>query len=1289
MKKFCITVLSLLIVFTHAQFAALAEELIEELSVEEPIIEPEPEPGPEPQPSVSESIPVIPSDEAPVESTPDYIPKSTDPIFEPPESEQESESQLEPTFEELPEEVPEAESQPEPGPIQPQVLINEVLADPREKDAENEFIEIYNVGAEAVDLTGWRLDDAKEDDGAYLFDNVELDYVLEPDSFIVLYRLETDITLNNDVDAVHLYDATGNEIDSFELISVLSGYSWGRNPENSDEWMMFKTPTPGETNIVEANVAPVAVIDVQRDTGLMKLNVTGENSYDPDGNAVSFLWEFEEGVYDERMNPLLYEYLTPGEKLVRLTVTDFFGDIGETEIIFVATTDSGGGEPKPESESEPKPESEPEPDSVPSELPLVYLNEILADPEESDAENEFIEIYNAGTESVDLIGWKLDDAREDDGAYEFLNTEIDYFLEPGGYLVLFRPETGITLNNDVEEVALFDANGIQIDFFDFNSQSSGVSWGRSPEDAQTWLTFKTPTPGSENIIEPNGLPVAVVDVQKDTKYMKLNVTGANSYDPDGDKLNYLWEFEPGIFDDRENPLIYEYSEPGEYLVRLTVTDIYGDIGIAEISFIAETKNSKSIEELEVFPIYSLINEVMPAPEGKDTEGEWVELFNDNSFGIDLSNWYLDDAEGKSTPYRIPEDTIILPGSYLVFSEPGLGLSFKNSEDVVRLLDPNKNVNQEVLYFGAQENWSYARQSYNTYEWTSLFTPGGPNDFPPPPKAYTAGSVVFESVLPNPEGTDSGNEQVSLVNKTDEDINLMGWTMSDASGTERAMPNVVLPVHESVILMSSEFKLSLNNSDESLSLFDPVGNLIDEIKWKSSASGQWLFNPDSLQNGMEAEVVRVVDGDTFVIQFDEKKLTVRLIGVDTPETVHPFKPVEYYGKQASNYLTERLSGQWVTLEFDENKIDKYGRVLAYVYLGDEMINESILSEGYGFAYTRFSFKYFDEFVALEALAREAGLGLWQDATLSEMVDEFVEKELELEDELEEEMLLEEEMVMEETGLQLMPDCKSDFLKIDSFLPNPQKGEMVEYIKLINTGSELVCLYGWQLDDVVEKGSKPFAIKGGSIAPGGVRVFRKQETGLALNNKDDCVNLIEPGGLVADQICYDKTHKNEIFTHTGGDWVPKLKVKKTSKKKSSKTLRHRFKREFVSYQSDLPVTTYVGRISAIDEEAQVMIMELETGRQISISYASSPVNMSITKEIIDFTEPIAIKTYESKGMHDFISIRTVNSFGQLSEEASGIPVWLWSFFLILPAILGRFAPWQAGKKRFGFVSNCIKN
>lgn len=102
-------------------------------------------------------------------------------------------------------------------------------------------------------------------------------------------------------------------------------------------------------------------------------------------------------------------------------------------------------------------------------------------------------------------------------------------------------------------------------------------------------------------------------------------------------------------------------------------------------------------------------------------------------------------------------------------------------------------------------------------------------------------------------------------------------------------------------------------------------------------------PDA--NGETYTVKRVIDGDTIIVgksgQEDER---VRLIGVDTPETVKPNTPVQPYGKEASDFTKKHLTNQQVTLEYDKEKTDRYGRTLAFVWLDDEMFNVVLAKEG---------------------------------------------------------------------------------------------------------------------------------------------------------------------------------------------------------------------------------------------------------------------------------------------------------------------------------------------------------
>jgi micrococcal nuclease len=121
------------------------------------------------------------------------------------------------------------------------------------------------------------------------------------------------------------------------------------------------------------------------------------------------------------------------------------------------------------------------------------------------------------------------------------------------------------------------------------------------------------------------------------------------------------------------------------------------------------------------------------------------------------------------------------------------------------------------------------------------------------------------------------------------------------------------------------------------------------------------------------VTRVVDGDTIVL---ERIGRVRLIGVDTPESVDPRRPVQRFGQQAGDFTRRLVGGKRVRVEYDRARKDRYNRTLAYIYLADgTLVNAEIIRQGYGVAYTRFPFKYLAEFRKLERDARGQERGLW--------------------------------------------------------------------------------------------------------------------------------------------------------------------------------------------------------------------------------------------------------------------------------------------------------------------------
>ena len=122
-----------------------------------------------------------------------------------------------------------------------------------------------------------------------------------------------------------------------------------------------------------------------------------------------------------------------------------------------------------------------------------------------------------------------------------------------------------------------------------------------------------------------------------------------------------------------------------------------------------------------------------------------------------------------------------------------------------------------------------------------------------------------------------------------------------------------------------------------------------------------------------KVIRVIDGDTFVI---EGNLSVRLIGMDTPEMKNKNNKIDCFAQEAKNKLTSMISGKEVALVKDISETDRYGRLLRYVYLGDEMVNDTLVKEGYAVIATfPPDVKHENEFLASEKMARASNLGLW--------------------------------------------------------------------------------------------------------------------------------------------------------------------------------------------------------------------------------------------------------------------------------------------------------------------------
>ncbi|HEY7257145.1 MAG TPA: thermonuclease family protein [Solirubrobacterales bacterium] len=158
--------------------------------------------------------------------------------------------------------------------------------------------------------------------------------------------------------------------------------------------------------------------------------------------------------------------------------------------------------------------------------------------------------------------------------------------------------------------------------------------------------------------------------------------------------------------------------------------------------------------------------------------------------------------------------------------------------------------------------------------------------------------------------------------------------------------------------------------------DSIGSLVLLAVLALLILRPWEGNANAGPAAAIAPVTRVVDGDTFEARIGDRTEDVRLIGVDTPETVKPGTPVQCYGPRASDFSHHLLEGRTVRLVFGVERRDVYGRLLAYVHLDDRFVNAILVRRGLARTLTiPPNDRYAPLFHSLEAASARAGRGLW--------------------------------------------------------------------------------------------------------------------------------------------------------------------------------------------------------------------------------------------------------------------------------------------------------------------------
>lgn len=349
----------------------------------------------------------------------------------------------------------------------------------------------------------------------------------------------------------------------------------------------------------------------------------------------------------------------------------------------------------------------------------IIFSEIFPNPQGSDAESEFIELYNADIKDTELEGWVVEEgsgARYIIGKKDFPTTVIP----SNGYFVLLRKHTKLSLNNSGGDmVKLLNPRG---DLFDIVSYTEDAEEQKSLnviQDAERqWVWSETFTPGAVNVIKKtNQAPRAQFSFSQNN--LKASVDASDSSDPDGDQLSYTWDFGDG---EKGSGEIAEhvYSQPGKYSLVLEISD---GINIAKDS---KTIFFEKIVESKTYSRDIVINEILPNPKGSDLANEWIELYNKGNEEVVLGGWIISDA-GIKSKYMIPEGTKVQQGSFLLLERKDTKIAINNTNDEIKLFHPDGNLLDLVSFKGsAKEDYSYNRTLDGAWAWSKRATPGGEN-----------------------------------------------------------------------------------------------------------------------------------------------------------------------------------------------------------------------------------------------------------------------------------------------------------------------------------------------------------------------------------------------------------------------------------------------------------------------------------------------------------------------------------------------------------------------------------
>lgn len=581
------------------------------------------------------------------------------------------------------------------------VVINEVAWGGTAASTSDEWIELRNPGAVAVDLAGWTLTDGGDV-------NITLQGTLAAGSFYLLER--TDDATVSDVPADMIY--TGSLANSGETLTLRnldgavvdtangSGGSWpagsgapafasmeridAHAPDGDGNWASNDgvtrnghdangsplNGTPRQPN--SASQPPPTPTVTPSVTPTLTSTTTPAGTVTPTPTATSTAQAT--ATFTPTATPTISVTLT---FTASVTPTSTASPTPTVSTTVTPTTSTPTATVSATVTLEPTPTPTPTP-SPTAGIPFISLNEVLPAPHlidwngdgVPDQDDEYIELYNAGPTIVDLGGWQLDD-RAGSGTNPY-TIPAGRLIPPGGFALFFRSETGVALNNTgSDDVRLLAPGGSRAEVFTYSNPTVDWSYSKEHDGGTTWTADFPPSPGTSN-----------------------------------------------------------QPAPPTVTPSPTVTATPGPTPS---------------------PVAVMLNEVLPAPQTIDWNGdgvlneddEYIELFNSGEETVDLGGFRLDDvAGGGSSPHIIAPGTLLPAQGFLVFFRSQTRIALNNGGDDVRLLAPDGSELRRFHFAATHDDRAWSAVPDGGDYWTEDVTPSPGTRNAPPAAPLTISGVVY-------------------------------------------------------------------------------------------------------------------------------------------------------------------------------------------------------------------------------------------------------------------------------------------------------------------------------------------------------------------------------------------------------------------------------------------------------------------------------------------------------------------------------------------------------------------